>query len=263
MKLVRGWEKRYAPDSTGGLRLRKARLYRAVGEEEGLGDRREGEFRMRMQGKVTSTSEESEDALLRLSKENQECIDAETAKGVRESLAMELDDPELEIEMENLEPGVWESRQNLKVEDSALGSPFLFCLSREPATISDWERLRAALPERYDTWTVTEDVASLNFEIACGIKRWMWLNEITEHRLEQKRGWVAYSYDTAPLSDAIREIAQITRWFRKGRKYKDQEEYRLAWNLQSPQWESLPDALEIELTRTGLGLFKPWEPPKH
>ena len=89
------------------------------------------------------------------------------------------------------------------------------------------------------------------------------LNEITEHRLEQKRGWVAYSYDTAPLSDAIREIAQITRWFRKGRKYKDQEEYRLAWNLQSPQWESLPDALEIELTRTGLGLFKPWEPPKH
>ena len=231
-----------------------------------LGDRREGEFRMRMQGKVTSTSDESEDALLRLSKENQECIDAETAKGVRESLAMELDDPELEIEieMENLEPGVWESRQNLKVEDSALGSPFLFCLSREPATISDWERLRAALPERYDTWTVTEDVASLNFEIACGIKRWMGLNEITEHRLEQKRGWVAYSYDTAPLSDAIREIAQITRWFRKGRKYKDQqEEYRLAWNLQSPQWESLPDALGIELTRTGLGLFKPWEPPKH
>ena len=231
MKLVRGWEKRYAPDSTGGLRLRKARLYRAVGEEKGLGDRREGEFRMCMQGKVTSTSEESEDALLRLSKENQECIDAETAKP--------------------------------QVEDSALGSPFLFCLSREPATISDWERLRAALPERYDTWTVTEDVASLNFEIACGIKRWMWLNEITEHRLEQKRGWVAYSYDTAPLSDAIREIAQITRWFRKGRKYKDQEEYRLAWNLQSPQWESLPDALEIELTRTGLGLFKPWEPPKH
>ena len=145
MKLVRGWEKRYAPDSTGGLRLSKARLYRAIGEEEGLEDRREGEFRMRMQGKVTSTSEESEDALLRLSKENQECIDAETAKGVRESLATELDDPELEIEMENLQPGLWESRQNLKVEDSALGSPFLFCLSREPATISDWELFIALL----------------------------------------------------------------------------------------------------------------------
>ena len=117
--------------------------------------------------------------------------------------------------------------------------------------------------ERYDTWTVTEDMASLNFEIECGIKRWMGLNEITEHRLEKKRGWVAYSYDKTPPSDEIGEIAQIRRWFRKIRKYKDQEEYRLAWNLQSPQWENLPDALEIELTRTGLGLFKPWEPPKH
>ena len=37
------------------------------------------------------------------------------------------------------------------------------------------------------------------------------------------------------------------------RRTKDQEEYRLAWNLQSPQWESLPDALGIELTRTGAG----------
>ena len=104
------------------------------------------------------------------------------------------------------------------MEDSVLGNPFLFCLSREPATRSDWERLRAALPERYDTWTVTEDVASLNFEIECGIKRWMGLNEITEHRLEQKRGWVAYSYDTAPPSDEIGEIAQIRRWVPEGKE---------------------------------------------
>ena len=198
---------------------------------------------------------------LLFSKEMEEQSNADMAVAIREFLAKELDDPE--VELENQGPCKWKIWQNLTVEDSVLGNPFLFCLSREPATRSDWERLRAALPERYDTWTVTEDVASLNFEIECGIKRWMGLNEITEHRLEQKRGWVAYSYDTAPPSDEIREIAQITRWFRKGRKYKDQEEYRLAWDLQSPQWESLADALEIELTRTGLGLFKPWEPPKH
>ena len=41
MKLVRVWEKRYAPDSTGGLRLSKAGLYRAIGEEEGLETRTE------------------------------------------------------------------------------------------------------------------------------------------------------------------------------------------------------------------------------
>ena len=118
------------------------------------------------------------------------------AVAIREFLAKELDDPE--VELENQGPCKWKIWQNLTVEDSVLGSPFLFCSSREPATRSDWERLRAALPERYDTWTVTEDVASLNFEIECGIKRWMGLNEITEHRLEQKRGWVAYSYDTSP-----------------------------------------------------------------
>ena len=261
MKLVRGWESRYAPNVTGGLRLSKAGLYRAIGEEEGLGDRREGEVRIGLQGDMTVSWEGSGASPLLFSKEMEEQSNADMAVAIREFLAKELDDPE--VELENQGPCKWKIWQNLTVEDSVLGSPFLFCLSREPATRSDWERLRAALPERYDTWTVTEDVASLNFEIECGIKRWMGLNEITEHRLEQKRGWVAYSYDTAPPSDAIREIAQITRWFRKRRKYGDQEEYRLAWNLQSPQWESLPDALEIELTRTGLGLFKPWEPPKH
>ena len=144
----------------------------------------------------------------------EEQSNADMAVAIREFLAKELDDPE--VELENQGPCKWKIWQNLTVEDSVLGSPFLFCLSREPATRSDWERLRAALPERYDTWTVTEDVASLNFEIECGIKRWMGLNEMTEHRLEQKRGWVAYSYDTAPPRDAIRETAQITRWFRKG-----------------------------------------------
>ena len=157
----------------------------------------------------------------------EEQSNADMAVAIRDFLAKELDDPEVELEKQG--PERWKIWQNLKAEDSALGSPFLFCLSREPATRSDWEQLRAALPERYDTWTVTEDVDSLNFEIECGIKRWMGLSEITEHRIERKRGWVAYSYDTAPPSDEMGEIAQITRWFRKRREYKDQEEYRLAW----------------------------------
>ena len=208
MKLVRGWESRYAPNVTGGLRLSKAGLYRAIGEEEGLGDRREGEVRIGLQGDMTVSWEGSGASPLLFSKEMEEQSNADMAVAIREFLAKELDDPE--VELENQGPCKWKIWQNLTVEDSVLGSPFLFCLSREPATRSDWERLRVALPERYDTWTVTEDVASLNFEIECGIKRWMGLNEITEHRLEQKRGWVAYSYDTAPPSDAIREIAQIT-----------------------------------------------------
>ena len=46
MRLIRGWESRYLPSDTGGLRLSTARLYRTLGEEEGLGDRREGEVRV-------------------------------------------------------------------------------------------------------------------------------------------------------------------------------------------------------------------------
>ena len=34
------------------------------------------------------------------------------------------------------------------------------------------EKLRAALPQRYDTWTVTEDVDAVPLEFECGIRRW-------------------------------------------------------------------------------------------
>ena len=58
MELVRGWEGKFTPDVTGGLRLSKARKYRDIGEEEGLGDTQEGEIRVSMEGKVSSVSEE-------------------------------------------------------------------------------------------------------------------------------------------------------------------------------------------------------------
>ena len=50
--LVRGWETQYTPDSTGGLRLSKARSYREVEEEDGIGDKREGEIRISMPASV-------------------------------------------------------------------------------------------------------------------------------------------------------------------------------------------------------------------
>lgn len=260
MKLIRGWEKQYAPDATGGLRLSKAGLYRTIGEEDGVGDRREGEVRIKGEGELSVTWEPNEVISLHLPKEIDERGDAELEKQMREMLAKELDDPDIELEQQG--SGRWKLLENVKINAPELDSPFLFCLSREPATRADWERLRAVLPERYDTWTVTEDVDKLNFEIECGIKRWMGLNEITEHQITRRRGWVAYSYDSAPPSGDVNEIAQMTRWFRKRRKYLNQNEYRLAWDLRSPQWENMPDAIEVELTRTGLSLFEPWRSPE-
>ena len=262
MRLIRGWEKRYAPEATGGLRLSRPIVYRAMGEEDGLGDRREGEVRVNVDTEMTIKEYEDEYNAhpFRPSPEERERLDSETARHVAELLNKESDDPD--VEMEEREPGNWKVRQQVKLDDSEMGSPFLFCLSREPSSASGWERLRAALPDRYDTWTVTEDLDSLKFEIECGIKRWMGLNEITAHRLWTNRGWVTYSFDHFPPGVDVEEALQINRWFRKRRKYQDQEEYRFAWALSSPQLNILPDFVDIELTRTGLNLFQPWTPPR-
>lgn len=243
MELIRGWESRFVPDITGGLRLSRASVYRTIGDEEGLGDRREGEVRVSMPGAVETTTSGSFSAPIDL------------------VLALE-DQPETVVK--DLMPGERrEFRTSIRVEDSRLGSPYLFCLSRRPSTRRGWKKLRAALPERYDTWTLTDDLDALRFEIECGLKRWLALTGITEHRLYWRQGWVAYSYDEFPPGAEVDELAeaiQFQRWFRKGRKYREQREYRLAWDISSPQMEDFPEIIDIELTRTGLGLFKPWKP---
>ena len=40
MELIRGWEAQYTPVVTGGLQLRKASEYRAIEDDEGVGDMR-------------------------------------------------------------------------------------------------------------------------------------------------------------------------------------------------------------------------------
>ena len=237
MKLIRGWESRYVPNETGGLRLSKARLFRKFGEE-GLGDSREGEIRVIMPGRIKSSG------------------------GPVVDVTIQLEDQPVEY-VKDLQPG--EARKfktESQVGDAALDSPFLFCLSREPATVGDWEALRAALPERYDTWTITDDVVALKFEIECGIKRWMALNDITQHWIKTHWGWVTYSYDTFPPSVEPSNLGQVleARWFRKSKRYSGQQEYRLMWSISSPQGKAFPDAIDIELTKTGLALFKPWNP---
>ena len=263
MKLIRGWEKQYTPDITGGLRLNKASRYRVIGEEDGVRDIREGEVRIRSEGEVSVTWKPNEVISLRMSEEIDERGGEEAQEHLRAMLATEYDDPG--IQLEPLGTRRWKMLQNVKLNDTALDSPFLFCLSRAPATRSDWDRLLVALPKRYDTWTVTEEVEKLKFEIECGIKRWMGLNEITQHELRTRKGWVAYSYNSAPPSGDVGNVGEVVlfdRWFRKRTIYKNQNEYRLAWDLRSPQMENIPNTIDIELTKTGLNLFKPWNSPE-
>lgn len=245
MELIRGWEKQYTPDNTGGLRLSKARLYREIGEEEGLGDKREGEIRVSTPASVSSLTEGP-------------------FSGPTDIVIALEDEPEIVVK--DLMPGERrEVRQELRVEDIGLNdSPYLFCLSKKPETRREWKTLRDALPERYDTWTVTKDVRALKFEIECGIERWMNLNGITRRHMVWGIGWVDYSYNMTPPAvelDELDDMKLFRRWFRKRKKHSDQQEYRLAWVIWSPQMEIFPDSIDIELTRTGLGLFKPWSPP--
>ena len=245
MRLIRGWESQYLPEIIGGLRLSKAKTFRKIGEEEGIGDSREGEIRVELPVTLSSVG------------------DNPMAMPIDFTMALGEDEPPVVIE--NVQPGeTREAMQSLRVDDAALDSPFLFCLAREPTTVEGWEKLKASLPQRYDAWTVTDDINALQFEIEIGIKRWLALKGITMFNTLRTMGWVVYPYDEFPPAipmDEPAEEGQTPRWFQKRRRYRDQQEYRLAWDLTSPQWEEFPSTVDIELTRTGLGLFVPWSPP--
>jgi len=245
-------------------------VYRNIGDEEGIGDPREGEIRIGKEGEITARLDPGTpdwDSLLQLTDEMRRRSEAGFTESLRVFLAEHFDDPEVRIAQVSEGGGRWKVSQNLKVDDSEDDSPFLFCLSREPTNKNEWERLRAALPQRYDTWTVTRagDVNSLEFEIECGLKRWMGLNHPSAHQLFRHKGWVVYAYETIPPSavfdDELVELALFTRWFQKSTKYREQAEFRLAWQWVGQQSSRLDEVVDIKLTKAGLELFKPWEPP--
>ncbi len=260
MRLIRGCEKQFLPSETGGVWLSKASVYRRIGEEDGVGDRREGEVRKKEEGGHLSVEWEPRDGLppaLRSAIEKHEGSAAETEE-FRALLAARDDDPDLALQ--RIGRGEWTTSQNVVVNDDEIASPYLLCLAREPTTREEWERLRAALPERYDAWTVTADIDALQFEIECGIKRWLATERITRYRIERASGWVTYPFDDAPPSGDPTEVFRMSRWFRKRTKYQAQAEYRLAWSLSSDQRVDMPETIDAELTRTGLRLFEPWTP---
>ena len=251
--------------------MSKAWVFREINEEDGLGDVREGEFRTAHEGNVTTQQDTPQEVLENPDEweilstpignhtvEAGESADTEQ-EAIRRHFAESNDDPNLRItrqDEENFTMG-----QNVKVDDSKLDSPFLFCMAREPSTKSEWDAIRDALPDRYDTWTVTEDINQLKFEIEHGIKKWLGLNLITKHQIGTQYSWVEYSYDEAPPSEELDDLLKMNRWFRKRRRYRFQQEFRFEWNVSSTQMEIFPNVMDIELTKTGLALFTPWDPP--
>ena len=244
-----------------GWFTRDKSVYRKIGEEDGVGDRREGEVRAQVEGSHLSVDWEPRDGLppaLRRAMEEHEGSAAETEE-MRALFAARDDDPELALQRTGR--GEWDMSQNLVVSDDRIPAPYLLCLSREPTTPEEWERLRAELPERYDTWTVTADIDAVRFEIECGIKRWLATERTTRYRIERASDWVAYPFDEAPPSGDPTEVFGMDRWFRKRRKYQAHAEYRLAWSLSSDQRVDMPETIDVPLTPRAQRLFEPWRPP--
>lgn len=264
VNLVRGWERQFLPQLTGELRLSKVKLYRDADESSGVGDGREGEIRTSVDLKAEIPVREAlrEAGLDTLTSE--EVLKAYEDETVRKLYAG-TDDPNIEFIPEG--DGKYLVKANPKVDATnghGLHDPYALCMSREPTTKSEWEALQHSLPEKYDTWTKTVDISSLKFEIECGIKRWLALYDITEHRIRTMQGWVAYEYDLAPEGSELIDAARLVmgeRWFRKSKRYQDQNEYRLLWEITSPQIQELPDRISMELTKTGISLFQSWSPP--
>ena len=264
MRLIRGWEKKYLPCRTGGLRLNKASMYHDVDELEGIGDRREGEVRLPVDLPVDlsdlRTSYLHSFGMLPNSQEAVESLE----KKIIHKLYANHDDPNIQITSKD--DGHYSVKVHIPHDVSGEGgvTPYVLCLSREPATKAQWEVLQASLPATYDTWTITDNIDGLRFEIECGIKRWLGLNGITQHGIGFAQEFISYDYDDAPMDDgsnATQLIMARRRWLRKSRKYQAQNEYRLLWEINSPQMPTMPDFIDIELTRTGISLFKTWTPP--
>ena len=118
------------------------------------------------------------------------------------SLYQGMDDPNIEYVSQG--DGRFLIKANPKVDSVSLRgvemSPYVRCLSREPDSKAEWDAWRASLPDENGAWTITDDIKSLNFEIECGLQRWLALNEVSRHSLRTLQGWRAYEFDEAPAS---------------------------------------------------------------
>ena len=234
MELIRGWERRYTPQETGSVRLSKASVYRTH-EGEGTRDEEEGAMRVDYADEI------------------------ERVGGSR--LVVPVDSLYLPngstYKMSEPRP----VPHRMLAENSDSKTPYILCLSRMPFTFNDWMLIKNSMSQDYDTWTKVSEVDRLKLEIEIGIKRWLTIHGISDHRLSTVFGWVVYT-DVAPPLELNETTSEIhLRWFRKNQKYINQREYRFAWILESSQVGDFPEHIDVELTRTGINLFQPWSPP--
>lgn len=175
------------------IRLSKANSYHDVDYSEGTGDRRECEIRTPADPCIDVSG-------IRAALGQIEGVEKSEEQIVRE-IYQQLDDPNIEYISKG--DGRFVAKANSKVDSVVTNgveetSPYVLCMSREPDTKLEWGALRESLPNKYDTWTVKEDISRLTFEIECGLKRWLAPDVVYEHHIKAVKVWVTNEYHEAP-----------------------------------------------------------------
>ena len=244
MELVRGWESRFAPENTGQIRLRRATFYRDVDlPGAGVRDEKEGKARVTATSSVSRTGDPLSDTTLELHlNEGEDPSIVHMPEGVRQV----------------------SFQQTVPVDLHPV--PFVFCAAKRPTAEAGLQALKKAVNEDYDAWYSIKDADALGRELEKAIKGWLFDHRVARHTVYRVHGLVHY-YDgdrppvIADLEQGIDEefthvLGFMKLWFNKRARFRDEQEYRYAYIVESPDLPTLPDHLDLELTVRATRMFE-------
>ena len=249
MELVRGWESRFSPAKTGRIRLRKATYYRDV-ELPGTGVRDEKEGKTRILA-TSSVSREATSGGLDLPTDVTMKLQLNNGE---DPTIVHLPRGEREVSFKQIVP----------VDVNPI--PYIFCLSRKPETVAGLQALKASINEDYDAWFSIKDPDALGRELEKAVKGWLFDQRISRHSLTWRHGWVHYYEGDRPpiiadLEQGINEetahfLASMEPWFGKRAKFREEQEYRYAYVVESPELSTPPEFMDLDLTVRATRMFE-------
>ena len=247
MELVRGWYSKDVPEKTGQIRLCKATVYRdIVTDVPGIRDDKEGKTRLRAEGTVR-----------RRAKDN--WLPETTVE-------LALNDGEISGTA-HLAEGSNRAALKQEISTEIYPVPYIFCASQKPESADEERALKEAFSNRYDEWYTINDAETLGRELEKAINGWLFDRQVTERRITKRYGWVNYYEGDRP--EAVADISDekwgkdlaaylfsMQAWFNKRKIYEKEAEYRYAYVIESPQLQTLPDCIFLDLTMSAIRMLE-------
>ena len=144
--------------------------------------------------------------------------------------------------------------------------PYVFCTSRKPDTPLGLQTLRNAINQDYDAWYAIHDSDALGRELEKAIKGWLFDRGVNSHTLYRLYAWVRYYEGDRPpiiadldqgVGESLNGVLDLMKlWFNKRARFRDEQEYRYAYVLESPELTSLPNHIDLDLTVRAARMFQ-------